>query len=692
MATPRVTYIPSQTPDESTSTSNRTAVISPLTLFIHDATILLKNLKYLPNLLLPFRIPVHRPGVRYYLAPIIVNEFLLALSILYTVVMFFTGSIAIVLLPGGAFAVFALFAIGICVLLAAPGWSARTVQSRNVKVKANHFPDERWVFMNGVAQSILDLQFTVDNISATFKRPVLGIHNRSMGFVMDIAECLIQRCFGYSSEDVRACYDELKVHLLDPTVNKVVVIAHSQGGIVVSLTIDRMFAELPPAAMAKLEIYTFGSAAAHFNNPLKYSTHAGQQVNRREVQKIVHFGHPHDLAHHHGGELPWLQASHAAVPGTVISNAVPSGDTAVQIVKGTHESDSHVSNLPAILEAAKADIKIARTRGATIGNTPTGPSEALDRNQSIRPSGGREESTDTAPSSPSARPEHLRDAYSHPPYFLNHSSESTGKAAQHRRLFNLSYRNDLLADNDKKAFEIHSKDGTEDQSTFLGRHTHSENEHIIPIIEHYVNEYDMVPRWGVLNHVRNHPQHRYAGHVFINRHIGGHLFNRHYLDAMFPLYPQQQRFLDCVVDVDVPTARARAQSLARSVTMAAEPNPKHHLEKLKDAIAKIPTPSTLVKRIVAWLLLMRMRLMFVSRYGFPKQEKGILKGAVDLMSQKRTGMDLDHVRPDQSLEDKLHAIAGTVERTETEYAIDEGKGRMVRQLSKLWRYMDGGQA
>ncbi len=52
-------------------------------------------------------------------------------------------------------------------------------------------------------------------------------------------------------------------------------------------------------------------------------------------------------------------------------------------------------------------------------------------------------------------------------------------------------------------------------------------QHIITHIEHYANEYDLVPRWGVLHSVYNIQNNRYAGSVFVRRHQSGHMFNQH---------------------------------------------------------------------------------------------------------------------------------------------------------------------
>jgi len=52
--------------------------------------------------------------------------------------------------------------------------------------------------------------------------------------------------------DVRVAYDYIKACLLDPTVTKIVLVAHSQGGIIASMVMDGLFADLPADIMWKL--------------------------------------------------------------------------------------------------------------------------------------------------------------------------------------------------------------------------------------------------------------------------------------------------------------------------------------------------------------------------------------------------------------------------------------------------------
>jgi hypothetical protein len=48
-----------------------------------------------------------------------------------------------------------------------------------------------------------------------------------------------------------------------------VLILHSQGGIGGSIIIDKLHAEVREDLLAKLEVYSFGNAASHFNNPYR---------------------------------------------------------------------------------------------------------------------------------------------------------------------------------------------------------------------------------------------------------------------------------------------------------------------------------------------------------------------------------------------------------------------------------------
>ena len=52
--------------------------------------------------------------------------------------------------------------------------------------------------------------------------------------------------------DVRIAYDYLKAYLCDPTITKIILVVHSQGGIIASMALDHLFADVPQAVFAKL--------------------------------------------------------------------------------------------------------------------------------------------------------------------------------------------------------------------------------------------------------------------------------------------------------------------------------------------------------------------------------------------------------------------------------------------------------
>ncbi|KAI5859958.1 hypothetical protein GGS23DRAFT_599889 [Durotheca rogersii] len=126
---------------------------------------------------------------------------------------------------------------------------------------------EQWIFLNGVAVGETWLRSNINRLALTFKRPVIGVHNRTTGIIFDVVECLVQRNFGYATSDVRAAYKIVKEKLYNPQYTKVVFILHSQGGIEGGLVLDWLLQELPHNLLAKLEVYTFGNASNHFNNP-----------------------------------------------------------------------------------------------------------------------------------------------------------------------------------------------------------------------------------------------------------------------------------------------------------------------------------------------------------------------------------------------------------------------------------------
>ncbi|KAL1867518.1 hypothetical protein Daus18300_006362 [Diaporthe australafricana] len=145
---------------------------------------------------------------------------------------------------------------------------------------------EQWLYINGISIGEHWLKSNLDRLALTFGRPVLGVHNSTYGIVFDLLECIVQRTFGYATDDIRRCYVEVKKALSDETKTKVIFILHSQGGIEGGVIIDWLLQELPQNLLSKLEVYTFGNAANHFNNPFRSSA-AQAEADRKPLAAAV---------------------------------------------------------------------------------------------------------------------------------------------------------------------------------------------------------------------------------------------------------------------------------------------------------------------------------------------------------------------------------------------------------------------
>ena len=99
---------------------------------------------------------------------------------------------------------------------------------------AGAFPNERWLFVNGIATTRSIAAINADAVCELFRRPVTVLYNRTEGITYDLLESAAGKGFDAITESVAANLDPLVDALCDPTVERVVVIAHSQGTIVTS--------------------------------------------------------------------------------------------------------------------------------------------------------------------------------------------------------------------------------------------------------------------------------------------------------------------------------------------------------------------------------------------------------------------------------------------------------------------------
>ncbi|KAL4762703.1 uncharacterized protein BDW70DRAFT_26498 [Aspergillus foveolatus] len=259
----------------SQSTSDRPLpyTASPWSLMWEDILLVVRTSWSIPWVLLPLK---HRHSNELdELHPSLTNianvVFQAVLSLVQILFLLSVPALVICLVP----------TLWVCVYISGFLWFNRTlcnlILNRKPSVLVSKYPKEEapehkhehWVYINGIACGQTWLQCNIDRLAYTFGRKITGVHNPSSGLVFDIIESLIQRDFSYATRDVREAYALLRAALLNPDYTKVVLISHSQGGIESGLIADWLLDEIPQGLLRKLEIYTFGNAANHFNNPYR---------------------------------------------------------------------------------------------------------------------------------------------------------------------------------------------------------------------------------------------------------------------------------------------------------------------------------------------------------------------------------------------------------------------------------------
>ncbi len=100
----------------------------------------------------------------------------------------------------------------------------------------NHttFPDEAWFFLNGIMTDDFLSQINAAYIAYLFHRPVTLIQNSTDSFAIDLLQCMVGKEWAQVTEPVIKAFPVIYDALKDPHKEKVVVIAHSQGTIIIA--------------------------------------------------------------------------------------------------------------------------------------------------------------------------------------------------------------------------------------------------------------------------------------------------------------------------------------------------------------------------------------------------------------------------------------------------------------------------
>jgi hypothetical protein len=167
----------------------------------------------------------------------------------------------------------------------------------------DRFPREAWFFVNGIATDKELLLLNGRYLAKLFRRPVELIYNPTEGPFSDLLECVLGRTFDFVSSPAEYALERLSIALSNPEKERVVLIGHSQGGIIVSNVVAGLIERFggDRTRLGKLEVYTFAAACDHVRTDPELDTPT------RHVPFVEHFANTGDLVARLGvlqGELP----------------------------------------------------------------------------------------------------------------------------------------------------------------------------------------------------------------------------------------------------------------------------------------------------------------------------------------------------------------------------------------------------
>ena len=188
------------------------------------------------------------------------------------------------------------------------------------------FPHEAWFLINGILTNDAVAQMNAAYLSYLFHRPITLIQNATDSFPVDMLECILGKEWQRTTEPVIKAMPVIYDALKRPEIEKVVVVTHSQGTIIMAnvlrwlyaLTIppmtsreeamagdfryadpcfifpddDRLnpddFVKLSYQELAKLEVYNFATCANRM-------TYYPPRLPGENVPWIEHFGNERDM-------------------------------------------------------------------------------------------------------------------------------------------------------------------------------------------------------------------------------------------------------------------------------------------------------------------------------------------------------------------------------------------------------------
>lgn len=195
------------------------------------------------------------------------------------------------------------------------------------------FLDESWFLINGIMTNDAVAQINAAYVSYLFHRPVTLVQNSTDSFVVDMIQCMLGKEWYRTTEPAVKAFPVIYDALKDAGKRRVVILAHSQGTIIVANVLRLLYAITQPPEedvslaaapryappefiypeqeelrlgdfapltideLARLEVYCFATCA----NRLTYFAHL---PTGEPVPWIEHFGNEYDIVARLGMQAP----------------------------------------------------------------------------------------------------------------------------------------------------------------------------------------------------------------------------------------------------------------------------------------------------------------------------------------------------------------------------------------------------
>jgi hypothetical protein len=100
---------------------------------------------------------------------------------------------------------------------------------------AERYANESWLLLNGMCADKAIAELNADYVYRLFGRQLTLLHNETHGFALDLAECAVGKGWLAATEAVQQLFPAFYSELKRPDIDRVVLIAHSQGTILAAV-------------------------------------------------------------------------------------------------------------------------------------------------------------------------------------------------------------------------------------------------------------------------------------------------------------------------------------------------------------------------------------------------------------------------------------------------------------------------